>query len=179
MHFNPCLLIECSTVLHFHFNPLFAGSVNVVFVDRDGDRHEVRGKVGDNVLYLAHRYGIEMEGLWMREGGEREGGRESEREGGWVGGTGREREGGWEGERERVGGRGTVGGRERGINVYGIESEGACMCVSGDEEGKMPIAWKMRDEGGKEGKGDREGREKERYLRVKKGCCVLPPPPPI
>lgn len=36
--------------------------VNVVYVDRDGSRHEIRGKVGDNVLYLAHRYGIEMEG---------------------------------------------------------------------------------------------------------------------
>ena len=36
--------------------------VNVVFIDRDGSRHEIRGKVGDNVLYLAHRYGIEMEG---------------------------------------------------------------------------------------------------------------------
>ena len=34
----------------------------MVFVDRDGERHEVKGKVGDNVLYLAHRYGIEMEG---------------------------------------------------------------------------------------------------------------------
>lgn len=36
--------------------------VNVTFVDKDGERHQVRGKVGDNVLYLAHRYGIEMEG---------------------------------------------------------------------------------------------------------------------
>lgn len=34
----------------------------MTFIDRDGDRHEVRGKVGDNALYLAHRYGIEMEG---------------------------------------------------------------------------------------------------------------------
>lgn len=36
--------------------------VNVLYVDRDGDCHNIRGKVGDNVLYLAHRYGIEMEG---------------------------------------------------------------------------------------------------------------------
>ena len=46
--------------------------MNVVFVDRDGDRHEVRGKVGDNVLYLAHRHDIEMEGKFptvlFREG---------------------------------------------------------------------------------------------------------------
>lgn len=37
-------------------------SVNVTFIDRDGDRHDIQGKVGDNVLYLAHRHGIEMEG---------------------------------------------------------------------------------------------------------------------
>ncbi|XP_022246425.1 adrenodoxin-like protein, mitochondrial isoform X2 [Limulus polyphemus] len=36
--------------------------VNVVFVTKDGKRIPVRGKIGDNVLYLAHRYGIEMEG---------------------------------------------------------------------------------------------------------------------
>merc|ERR1712012_190590 len=36
--------------------------VNIVYIDRDGDRHKVRGKVGDNVLYLAHRYHVEMEG---------------------------------------------------------------------------------------------------------------------
>uniref|UniRef100_A0A2S2NBH5 Adrenodoxin-like protein n=1 Tax=Schizaphis graminum TaxID=13262 RepID=A0A2S2NBH5_SCHGA len=39
-----------------------ADIVRVAFVDRDGKRTEVRGKVGDNVLYLAHRYGVEMEG---------------------------------------------------------------------------------------------------------------------
>jgi len=32
-----------------------ADVVRVVYVDRDGKRTEVRGKVGDNVLYLAHR----------------------------------------------------------------------------------------------------------------------------
>jgi len=32
-----------------------ADVVQVAFVDRDGKRTEVRGKVGDNVLYLAHR----------------------------------------------------------------------------------------------------------------------------
>ena len=39
----------------------------MVYVDKDGSRHEIRGKVGDNVLYLAHRYGIEMEGENWRE----------------------------------------------------------------------------------------------------------------
>jgi len=36
--------------------------VNVVYVAKDGARHNIRGKVGDNVLYLAHRHGIELEG---------------------------------------------------------------------------------------------------------------------
>ncbi|XP_017465851.1 PREDICTED: adrenodoxin-like protein, mitochondrial [Rhagoletis zephyria] len=36
--------------------------VNVTYIDKDGNRTEVKGKVGDNVLYLAHRHGIEMEG---------------------------------------------------------------------------------------------------------------------
>lgn len=29
--------------------------VHVAFVDKDGKRTEVKGKIGDNVLYLAHR----------------------------------------------------------------------------------------------------------------------------
>lgn len=36
--------------------------VNVKYVDKEGKETKVRGKVGDNVMYLAHRYGIEMEG---------------------------------------------------------------------------------------------------------------------
>ena len=36
--------------------------VNITFVDKEGKRLLVRGKVGDNVLYLAHRYGVELEG---------------------------------------------------------------------------------------------------------------------
>jgi len=36
--------------------------VNVNFVDKTGKRIPIRAKVGDNVLYLAHRYGIELEG---------------------------------------------------------------------------------------------------------------------
>ncbi|XP_037087069.1 adrenodoxin-like protein 1, mitochondrial [Pollicipes pollicipes] len=36
--------------------------VNVVFINREGERIPVRGKVGDNVMYLAHRYNIELEG---------------------------------------------------------------------------------------------------------------------
>ncbi|TRY82947.1 hypothetical protein DNTS_009620 [Danionella cerebrum] len=36
--------------------------VNVVFVDRSGCRVPVQGKVGDNVLYLAHKNNIDLEG---------------------------------------------------------------------------------------------------------------------
>ncbi|XP_052860179.1 adrenodoxin-like protein 1, mitochondrial [Anopheles cruzii] len=36
--------------------------VNITYIDKDGKETPVRGKVGDNVLYLAHRHGIEMEG---------------------------------------------------------------------------------------------------------------------
>ncbi|KAJ1350224.1 Adrenodoxin, mitochondrial, partial [Parelaphostrongylus tenuis] len=36
--------------------------VNIVYVLRDGTEKRVRGKIGDNVMYLAHRYGIELEG---------------------------------------------------------------------------------------------------------------------
>ena len=39
-----------------------ADIVNVTFIDKTGRRIPVRGKVGDNVLYLARRYGIEIEG---------------------------------------------------------------------------------------------------------------------
>ncbi|XP_067876935.1 ferredoxin-2, mitochondrial [Heterodontus francisci] len=36
--------------------------VNVTFIDRSGRRIPVKGKVGDNVLYLAHENGIDLEG---------------------------------------------------------------------------------------------------------------------
>ncbi|XP_072538915.1 ferredoxin-2, mitochondrial [Salminus brasiliensis] len=36
--------------------------VNVVFIDRSGQKIPVKGKVGDNVLYLAQRNGIDLEG---------------------------------------------------------------------------------------------------------------------
>jgi len=37
-------------------------AVNIVYIDKEGNRHPVRGKVGDNVLYLAHRFEIDLEG---------------------------------------------------------------------------------------------------------------------
>ncbi|KAM3656301.1 ferredoxin-2, mitochondrial [Ammospiza maritima maritima] len=39
-----------------------AAVVNVVFVDREGRQVPVRGRVGDNVLHLAQRHGLELEG---------------------------------------------------------------------------------------------------------------------
>ena len=36
--------------------------VNVVYVDRQDNEIPIRGKVGDNVMYLAHRHKIEIEG---------------------------------------------------------------------------------------------------------------------
>ncbi|XP_036956312.1 ferredoxin-2, mitochondrial [Acanthopagrus latus] len=36
--------------------------VNVVYIDRSGKRIPVKAKVGDNVLYLAHKHGIDLEG---------------------------------------------------------------------------------------------------------------------
>ena len=34
----------------------------MVFVDRSGQRIPVRGRVGDNVLHLAQRHGVDLEG---------------------------------------------------------------------------------------------------------------------
>ncbi|KAI6220818.1 2Fe-2S ferredoxin-type domain-containing protein [Aphelenchoides fujianensis] len=36
--------------------------VNLTYITRDGAARKIRGKVGDNVMYLAHRYDIEIEG---------------------------------------------------------------------------------------------------------------------
>uniref|UniRef100_A0A7E4VM84 2Fe-2S ferredoxin-type domain-containing protein n=1 Tax=Panagrellus redivivus TaxID=6233 RepID=A0A7E4VM84_PANRE len=36
--------------------------VNITYITRDGSHKKIRGKVGDNVMYLAHRYDIEVEG---------------------------------------------------------------------------------------------------------------------
>ena len=37
--------------------------VNVIFIDKEGKNHPVKGKIGDRLLYLAHRHNIEMEGI--------------------------------------------------------------------------------------------------------------------
>ncbi|XP_066129042.1 ferredoxin-2, mitochondrial isoform X3 [Saccopteryx bilineata] len=41
--------------------------VNVVFIDRSGQRIPVRGRVGDSVLHLAQRHGVDLEGTEERQ----------------------------------------------------------------------------------------------------------------
>jgi len=36
--------------------------VNMTYIDRDNIEHRIQGKVGDNVLFLAHRHDIDIEG---------------------------------------------------------------------------------------------------------------------
>lgn len=36
--------------------------VNITYITKEGTRIPIKGKVGDNALYLAHRYNIDMEG---------------------------------------------------------------------------------------------------------------------
>lgn len=36
--------------------------VNITYITKDGKRIAVKGKIGDNALYLAHRHNIDMEG---------------------------------------------------------------------------------------------------------------------
>lgn len=36
--------------------------VNITYITKDGIRIPVKGKIGDNCLYLAHRHNIDMEG---------------------------------------------------------------------------------------------------------------------
>lgn len=38
--------------------------VNITYIDKSGKSIQVKGKVGDNVMYLAHRYNIEIEGTY-------------------------------------------------------------------------------------------------------------------
>jgi hypothetical protein len=37
--------------------------VNITFVNKNGKHIPIRGKIGDNLLYLGHRYGVEIEGI--------------------------------------------------------------------------------------------------------------------
>lgn len=63
---NVSIQIHPKTLIFFKkiikHNPTFFSSVNITYVDKDGKRVNVKGKVGDNVLYLAHRFDVQMEG---------------------------------------------------------------------------------------------------------------------
>ena len=48
LNLKPVLVVVCS--------------VNVVFIDRSGNRISVKAKVGDNILFLARKHGIDLEG---------------------------------------------------------------------------------------------------------------------
>ncbi len=37
-------------------------SVNITYILKDGKKVHVKGKVGDNAMYLAHRHNIPLEG---------------------------------------------------------------------------------------------------------------------
>lgn len=54
----------CSLSLHLSHIPLSHATyrVNIEYVDRKGTVIPVKAKVGDNAMYLAHRYDIELEG---------------------------------------------------------------------------------------------------------------------
>ena len=39
--------------------------MKVIFIDRDGDEHEVNAKIGDSLLEVAKEYDIDLEGMYM------------------------------------------------------------------------------------------------------------------
>ena len=41
-------------------------SVNITYILKDGNQLKIKGKVGDNAMYLAHRYNIPLEGIKKR-----------------------------------------------------------------------------------------------------------------
>lgn len=50
----------CGCSIKLNYCELFR--VNVVYIDRSGQRIPIKAKVGDNVLYLAHKHGVDLEG---------------------------------------------------------------------------------------------------------------------
>lgn len=56
-HKYPNFKSFCSFItILYHFR------VNVIYIDKNGKEIPIKGKIGDNLMYLAHRHGIEMEG---------------------------------------------------------------------------------------------------------------------
>ena len=44
------------------YRPQGVDIVNITYIDRDNIEHNIEGKIGDNVLFLAHRHDIDIEG---------------------------------------------------------------------------------------------------------------------
>ena len=40
-----------------------SSSVNITFIDRDGEEHSVQAKIGDTLLEVAKQYDIDLEGV--------------------------------------------------------------------------------------------------------------------
>jgi hypothetical protein len=57
-HYKPILVV----LIIYVFVCIYR--VNVIYIDKDGKKHPVRGKVGDNLMYLAHKNEVEMEGMY-------------------------------------------------------------------------------------------------------------------
>lgn len=49
------------------------GRVSITFTDRDGDKHTVRARIGDNLLEVAREYDIDLEGKFCVCACDREG----------------------------------------------------------------------------------------------------------
>lgn len=45
-----------------HFSNEDNDTVKITYIDRDGISHEIDGKVGDNVMYLAQKHDLDVEG---------------------------------------------------------------------------------------------------------------------
>jgi hypothetical protein len=41
--------------------------VNIIFINKDEKRIPIRGKIGDNLLYLGHRYAVDIEGFYIKD----------------------------------------------------------------------------------------------------------------
>jgi hypothetical protein len=61
---NPLLFRAPSPTLHHDEDGLsdVPETITVVFVTKDGQRIPVKAREGERALYLAHRFGIDMEG---------------------------------------------------------------------------------------------------------------------
>jgi len=55
-------LINFKTLHTSMSNNSDSNTVNITYIDREGDSHHIKGKVGDNVMYLAQKHDLDVEG---------------------------------------------------------------------------------------------------------------------